>query len=248
MIQGILTGLGFLGAGVILREANKLEIHGLTTAATVLIAATFGITAGLGEWFLTFVGTVMALTLLVFGKPVERFFGRALKGQKERQPFKRRSTARRRPPGDGSHRTLPQPEFLRDGAYRARRRRTPRRHCAPHDRDEYDVWPPQSASRRPVSRQACCTVVPQREPQLNSSGRNWIALLSRRLLANDRPSEPRRIGCAPLHSAMARGRMIFYGSHSRASLPVSDLFPYDMRHECSIGKTRITTDQGPDDR
>jgi putative Mg2+ transporter-C (MgtC) family protein len=85
VIQGILTGLGFLGAGVILRERDKLEIHGLTTAATVMVAATVGITAGLGAWFLTFAGTVMALTLLVFGKPVEIFFARVLKGRKPRQ-------------------------------------------------------------------------------------------------------------------------------------------------------------------
>ena len=39
VIQGILTGLGFLGAGVIMREEDKLEVHGLTTAATVIIAA-----------------------------------------------------------------------------------------------------------------------------------------------------------------------------------------------------------------
>ena len=82
VIQGILTGLGFLGAGVILREESKLEVHGLTTAATVLIAATFGITAGLGAWFLTFAGTLLALMLLVFGKPVEHVFNRALKGHK----------------------------------------------------------------------------------------------------------------------------------------------------------------------
>ncbi|KAB0268195.1 MgtC/SapB family protein [Microvirga brassicacearum] len=82
IIQGVLTGLGFLGAGVILREPERLEIHGLTTAATVLIAATFGVSAGLGEWFLTFVGTVIALALLVFGKSVEHFFGRALKRPK----------------------------------------------------------------------------------------------------------------------------------------------------------------------
>jgi putative Mg2+ transporter-C (MgtC) family protein len=79
VIQGILTGLGFLGAGAILREPEKMQVHGLTTAATVLIAATFGISAGLGEWFLTFGGAVIALTLLVFGTPVEQFFTRMLK-------------------------------------------------------------------------------------------------------------------------------------------------------------------------
>jgi putative Mg2+ transporter-C (MgtC) family protein len=82
VIQGILTGLGFLGAGVIMREEDKLEVHGLTTAATVMIAASFGITAGLGAWFLTFVGAVMALTLLVFGKALERVVYRALKSEK----------------------------------------------------------------------------------------------------------------------------------------------------------------------
>jgi putative Mg2+ transporter-C (MgtC) family protein len=85
VIQGILTGLGFLGAGVILREEDKLEVHGLTTAATVMIAAAFGITAGLGAWFLTFTGAVMALMLLVFGRALEGVFHRALKGHKPKQ-------------------------------------------------------------------------------------------------------------------------------------------------------------------
>ena len=78
VIQGVLTGLGFLGAGVIMREPDRMEVHGLTTAATVLIAATFGISAGLGEWFLTFAGATIALALLVFGKPLEFLFGRLL--------------------------------------------------------------------------------------------------------------------------------------------------------------------------
>ncbi|WP_210483254.1 MgtC/SapB family protein [Microvirga antarctica] len=82
VIQGILTGLGFLGAGVILREESRLQVHGLTTAATVMAAATFGITAALGAWFLTFTGTVLGLTLLVFGKTLERAISHALKPHK----------------------------------------------------------------------------------------------------------------------------------------------------------------------
>ena len=39
-----MTGLGFLGAGAILRARNKMEVHGLTTAATVWIAAGLGVT------------------------------------------------------------------------------------------------------------------------------------------------------------------------------------------------------------
>jgi putative Mg2+ transporter-C (MgtC) family protein len=71
VIQGILTGLGFLGAGAILRGKDGTEVHGLTTAATVWIAASLGVTAGLGAWFITIAGTLMTLFLLTFGKPVE---------------------------------------------------------------------------------------------------------------------------------------------------------------------------------
>jgi putative Mg2+ transporter-C (MgtC) family protein len=48
VIQGIMTGLGFLGAGAILRGRDEMQVHGLTTAATVWIAAGLGVTAGLG--------------------------------------------------------------------------------------------------------------------------------------------------------------------------------------------------------
>ena len=80
IVQGILTGVGFLGAGVILRNSDRMEIHGLTTAATVWLAAAFGVTAGLGAWFITIAGNVIALSLLVFGKPLEHALGRILGG------------------------------------------------------------------------------------------------------------------------------------------------------------------------
>lgn len=72
VIQGILTGLGFLGAGAILRAKDRMEVHGLTTASTVWIAAALGVTAGLGAWFITITGTVVTLALLVLGKPLEQ--------------------------------------------------------------------------------------------------------------------------------------------------------------------------------
>jgi putative Mg2+ transporter-C (MgtC) family protein len=79
VVQGILTGLGFLGAGVILRDRNHMQVHGLTTAATVWIAASLGVTAGLGAWFITLAGTLVTLILLTYGKSLEdrlvRFFG-----------------------------------------------------------------------------------------------------------------------------------------------------------------------------
>jgi putative Mg2+ transporter-C (MgtC) family protein len=72
VVQGILTGLGFLGAGSILRAKDGTEVQGLTTAATVWIAAALGITAGLGAWFITVTGTLVTLLLLTYGTRLER--------------------------------------------------------------------------------------------------------------------------------------------------------------------------------
>jgi putative Mg2+ transporter-C (MgtC) family protein len=79
VVQGILTGLGFLGAGSILRAKDGTEVQGLTTASTVWIAAALGVTAGLGAWFITIAGTLVTLFLLTYGTRLEakliRFFG-----------------------------------------------------------------------------------------------------------------------------------------------------------------------------
>lgn len=63
VVTGVLTGVGFIGAGVILRDREAKTVHGLTTAATVWIAAGLGIACALGAWLL--VGTAIAITLLV---------------------------------------------------------------------------------------------------------------------------------------------------------------------------------------
>jgi putative Mg2+ transporter-C (MgtC) family protein len=61
----IVTGIGFLGAGVILREHG--EIYGLTTASTIWLAAALGIGAGAGQYlFTTLAAGVILLALLVF--------------------------------------------------------------------------------------------------------------------------------------------------------------------------------------
>jgi putative Mg2+ transporter-C (MgtC) family protein len=65
MAQGIMTGIGFLGAGVIFKEG--LTVRGLTTAASIWITATIGILAGIGFYFPMFIATVLTLgTLSVF--------------------------------------------------------------------------------------------------------------------------------------------------------------------------------------
>ena len=65
MAQGIMTGIGFLGAGVIFKEG--LTVRGLTTAASIWITASIGILIGIGFWLPAIVGTVATLlTLSVF--------------------------------------------------------------------------------------------------------------------------------------------------------------------------------------
>ncbi|MCG7394015.1 MgtC/SapB family protein [Microvirga sp. ACRRW] len=81
VVQGIMTGLGFLGAGAIIKGRNGNEVHGLTTAATVWIAASLGVTAALGAWFITIAGTVMTLVVLTVGKPIEDMLVRLFSGR-----------------------------------------------------------------------------------------------------------------------------------------------------------------------
>src|SRR5690349_2864433 len=65
MAQGIMTGIGFLGAGVIFKEG--LTVRGLTTAASIWITAAIGILAGIGFYFPLIVTTLLTLgTLTVF--------------------------------------------------------------------------------------------------------------------------------------------------------------------------------------
>src|ERR1035437_3695529 len=52
VIQGIITGIGFLGAGVILRTENGKSVHGLTTAASIWLAACLGSACGAGAWLI----------------------------------------------------------------------------------------------------------------------------------------------------------------------------------------------------
>lgn len=71
VVQGILTGVGFLGAGVILRDPMG-HVTGLTTAATIWICAVLGIVCGLGYWWLLGTATVITVLVLLFGRPIER--------------------------------------------------------------------------------------------------------------------------------------------------------------------------------
>lgn len=72
IVQGLMVGVGFIGAGVILRDTSTNRVHGLTTATTVWIAAALGIACGLGAWLIALAGLVLALIVLVVLKRLER--------------------------------------------------------------------------------------------------------------------------------------------------------------------------------
>ncbi|MDP9082621.1 MAG: MgtC/SapB family protein [Pseudomonadota bacterium] len=72
IMQGVLTGIGFLGAGVILHPATSMRVAGLTTAASIWLTAGLGIASGLGLYRLVGCGLLVAFVILVAGGPIER--------------------------------------------------------------------------------------------------------------------------------------------------------------------------------
>ncbi|MFI4885674.1 MAG: MgtC/SapB family protein [Steroidobacterales bacterium] len=64
VIQGLITGIGFLGGGTILKLTREHEIRGLTTAAGIWLTAAASIAAGLGEFADAFIGVLFALIVL----------------------------------------------------------------------------------------------------------------------------------------------------------------------------------------
>ncbi|HEY6045734.1 MAG TPA: MgtC/SapB family protein [Pyrinomonadaceae bacterium] len=64
VIQGVITGIGFLGAGSILKLSQERDVKGLTTAASVWITAAIGVTVGLGALGIALMCTLLALLVL----------------------------------------------------------------------------------------------------------------------------------------------------------------------------------------
>ena len=69
MEQGIMTGVGFLGAGVIFKEG--LTVRGLTTAASIWITAAIGILVGIGFWYAAILGAAATLIVLALFRFIE---------------------------------------------------------------------------------------------------------------------------------------------------------------------------------
>jgi putative Mg2+ transporter-C (MgtC) family protein len=78
-IQGLVTGVGFIGAGVIMREARGQHIHGLTTAASIWTSAILGIGFGVSDFAIPAIGLVLALIILLTSKPLEAALERMVK-------------------------------------------------------------------------------------------------------------------------------------------------------------------------
>lgn len=64
VIQGIVTGIGFLGAGAIIKHRDEEDVQGLTTAAGIWMTAAIGVACGLGREATAVLSTLLALAVL----------------------------------------------------------------------------------------------------------------------------------------------------------------------------------------
>jgi len=71
VLQGVIAGIGFLGAGAIIKLGQEREIHGLTTSASIWMTAAIGVAAGMGREATALVSTLIALFVLAVLRRVE---------------------------------------------------------------------------------------------------------------------------------------------------------------------------------
>ena len=88
IIQGILTGIGFLGAGVIIHADQNVRIRGLTSAACTWLTACIGILCGAGQWKIVIIGLAITFIVLIAGGKAEARLHRALGGNPAEDPAK----------------------------------------------------------------------------------------------------------------------------------------------------------------
>ena len=69
VIANIVVGVGFLGAGIIIKTQER--VHGLTTAAAVWTTAAIGVLAGMGLWKFALASTVIIVVLLYLSRKLE---------------------------------------------------------------------------------------------------------------------------------------------------------------------------------
>ncbi|HEY9640642.1 MAG TPA: MgtC/SapB family protein [Coleofasciculaceae cyanobacterium] len=80
VIQGIVSGIGFLGAGEIFAKSRStpddVKIQGLTSAAAIWVSASLGVAAGSGLWFVASTGAIATLIILKMVKAAEKYMDR----------------------------------------------------------------------------------------------------------------------------------------------------------------------------
>ena len=85
-MQGILTGIGFLGAGVIIRTSAGTHIHGLTTAASTWLTACLGIACAVADWQVVIPGLLFTFVILVWGGTFEKAIRARLQSSDDAPP------------------------------------------------------------------------------------------------------------------------------------------------------------------
>lgn len=76
VVQGIVSGIGFLGAGAVLKDRSEGRIHGLTTAGSIWATAAIGMAAGMGREATALLATLCILVVLtLLRKPGQRLRG-----------------------------------------------------------------------------------------------------------------------------------------------------------------------------
>jgi putative Mg2+ transporter-C (MgtC) family protein len=83
--SNIITGIGFLGAGVIFKDG--LTINGITTATTIWISAALGMAVGSGEYFIALLGSVIVLIVLSLFEKIQRIVVRVHQARTYRITF-----------------------------------------------------------------------------------------------------------------------------------------------------------------
>jgi putative Mg2+ transporter-C (MgtC) family protein len=90
VIQGVAAGIGFLGAGAILKVSNESEVKGLTTAGGIWMTAAVGLAAGAGLLWPALIGVALAWIVLGVLHAVERLLKRQAKEVRHRHEDPRR--------------------------------------------------------------------------------------------------------------------------------------------------------------
>jgi len=83
VLQGIMAGIGFLGAGAIIKMGNTEKVKGVTTAASIWMTAAIGITAGMGREVLAILATLLTFAILAL---LPRFEKLASRGEEPNDP------------------------------------------------------------------------------------------------------------------------------------------------------------------